>query len=276
MNDRPLPPAEAFDSRVARTTVTSFRIIEALEGDGYAGVSQLAADLSLSKGTVHKHLTTLRELDYVVREDGRYRLSLAFLGLGTSVRGRTELYEVSRDHLVNLAEATEEVASVMVPERNWGVYLSHTRSAGVESATRREGERVPLTATAGGKVILAHLPDDERDRILDERGLPALTENTVTDRHELLAELRTARDNRFAHDRGELEADLHCVAAPITRPDGTAVAAVTVSGPAERMTEKATRLDFPSIVGSTATAIQNRLTRERSDGGAADPGEGQL
>lgn len=260
MDDRTIPPAEAVEGRVARTTVTSFRVVEALEDRGSAGVSELAAELSLSKGTVHKHLTTLRELEYVVGEDGEYRLSLGFLRLGTSVRGRMGLYEVSRDHLENLAEATGEVASVMIPEQGLGVYLSRVRSGETESVTIREGERVPLTATAGGKVILAYLPDDEREHVLDERGLPTLTENTITDRQELLAELRTAHDNRFAHDRGELEVDRHCVAAPITGPDGAAVAAVTVSGPAERMTEKSARLDFPSIVGSTATAIQNRLT----------------
>lgn len=261
MNDRTIPPAEAVEGRVARTTVTSFRVIEALGERGSAGVSELATELSLSKGAVHKHLATLRELDYVVSEGGEYRLCLGFLGLGTSVRSRMELYEISRDHLENLAASTGEVASVMVPEHCSGIYLSRVRGEETDAVSPREGERVPLTATAGGKAILAYLPEDERDRVLDERGLPALTENTTTDRRELLEKLRTARDNRFAHDRGELKVDRHCVAAPITGADDTAVAAVTVSGPAERMTDKSARLDFPSIVGSTATAIQNSLTR---------------
>lgn len=260
MDERTIPPAADVEGRVARTTVTSFRVIEALKGRDTAGVSELADELSLSKGAVHKHLTTLREVGYVVREAGEYRLSLGFLGLGARVRGRMDLYDVSRDPLENLAEATGEVASVMVREQGWGVYLSRVRSEDTDPATLREGERVPLTATAGGKAILAYVPDDERRRILDERGFRARTENTITDHRELRAELQTARDNRFAHDRGELEADRHCVAAPITDPDGAAVAAVTVSGPADRMTEKSVRLDFPSIVGSTATAIQNRLT----------------
>lgn len=260
MDEQAIPPAADVEGRVARTTVTSFRVIEALADRDAAGVSELAAELSLSKGTIHKHLTTLRKMDYVVREDDTYRLSLGFLGLGTSVRGRMALYEVSRDPLENLAEATGEVASVMVPEQGRGVYLSRVRGEETGSLTLREGQRVPLTATAGGKAILAYVPDEERGDILDDHGLPARTENTITDRRALREELQTARDNRFAHDRGELEAERHCVAAPITGADDTAVAAVTVSGPAERMTEKSVRLDFPSIVGSTATAIQNRLS----------------
>lgn len=260
MEDRTIPPAGDVEGRVARTTVTSFRVVEALKDRDTAGVSELADELGLSKGTVHKHLTTLRELEYVVREDGEYRLSLGFLGLGASVRGRMDLYDVSRGPLENLAEATGEIASVMIPEQGWGVYLTRVRSDDTDSVARREGEKVPLTATAGGKAILAYVPDDERRRILDERGFPARTENTITDHRELREELQTAHDNRFAHDRGELDAGRHCVAAPITGPDDAAVAAVTVSGPAERMTEKSVHLDFPSIVGSTATAIQNRIT----------------
>ena len=54
----------------------------------------------------------------------------------------------------------------------------------------REGERIPLTATAGGKAILSYLPADERRRLLDERGLSALTEQTIPDRTTLLKELQ--------------------------------------------------------------------------------------
>lgn len=247
------------DGPTAETTVTSFRVVVALEGRDDAGVSELAAELDLSKGAVHKHLTTLTALGYVVREGGRYRLSLAFLGLGTSVRARMEPYRAAHEPLENLADATGEVASLMVPERSRAVYVTRVSGDTVPTHDRRAGEAVPLTASAGGKAILAYTPPDERERLLDERGLPARTENTITDRDTLEEELQTVHDNRLAHDRGELASDHHAVAAPITGADDAAIAAVSVSGPADRMTEKALSQDFPSIVGSTATAIQNRL-----------------
>lgn len=75
----------------------------------------------------------------------------------------------------------------------------------------------------------------------------------------MMEELQRVHDNRTARDRGELDPDRHCVASPITDSGGTAVAAVTVSGPADRMSEKATTHDFPSIIGSTATSIENRV-----------------
>lgn len=262
MERTPTPPATEIEGRVARTTVTTFRIVEALEDRDAVGVTELADELSLGKGTVHKHLTTLRELDCVVREDGKYRLGLRFLGIGAGVRARTDLYEVSYELLENLASATGEVVSIMVPENGRGVYLTRVTEESSPPLGLQEGERVPLTATAGGKAILAYLPEERRERILDEHGLPALTDNTITDRDALTAELQDVHDRHLAHDRGELEVDRHCVAAPIVAPgDNNAIGAVTVSGPADRMSEKSASSDFPSIVSSTAYGIENRIER---------------
>lgn len=259
-----VPVPDEMDGRVARTTVTSFRIIDALRDRDAVGVTELADELALGKGTVHKHLHTLHEMEYVIREDGKYRLSMAFLGLGASVRTRMPIYRVVQRPLENLADATGEVASVLIPEHTWGVYLARVTTGSEPPTELYEGKRVPLTATAAGKAILAYLPDDERDRILDESGLPERTDSTITDREAMLEELRTIHDDRTAHDRGELEADRHCVAAPITDENNAAIAAVSVSGPADRMREKSVRQDFPSILGSTATSIKNRVANERS------------
>lgn len=254
-----VPEPDDVEGRIASTTVTSFRVIEALQGRDGAGVTELAEELSLGKGTVHKHLNTLREIEYVVKEDGKYRLSLGFLGLGASVRARMQLYETSHEPLEKLAEATGEVASVMIPEHGWGIYLTRVSSSNEQPTELYEGERVPLTATAGGKAILAYVADEKRERLFDEYGLPKLTENTITDRETLREELRKIHDDRIAYDRGELDLEQHCVAAPITDADNTAVGAVTVSGPADRMREKAVDLDFPSIIGSTTNSIRNRF-----------------
>lgn len=255
-----VPRADDVDGTVATTTLTSVRVVEALGHDGPTSVGDLAAELDLARGTVHKHLNTLRAAGYVVTEDDGYRLSLRFLGLGSAVRTRMEVYEEADEPIGDLAEATGETASVMIPEHGYGVYLLRTSSASGPETDLREGERVPLHATAGGKAVLAYMSEAERDEILARRGLPQLTDNTVTDRAELEAELRTVHDKRMAHDRGELQANRHCVAAPVTDGDDAAVAAVTVSGPADRMQRKSVDADFSSIVASTANSIRNRLS----------------
>lgn len=256
-----IPPATDFGTGTAKTTVTSFRIIEALRGRESAGVSELAEELGLAKGTVHKHLSTLRDVHYVVKEDERYRLSLRFLGLGSSVRTCLDIEDLAYDSLKKLADATGEVASFMVPEHGFGVYALSVSNEDWSAIEMREGESVPLSATAGGKAILAYTPEDERERILDQYGLPEMTTNTITERHEFYEELEYVHGRRVAYDHAEFRDSLHCVASPITDRENRAIAAVTVSGPADRMAEKTTQSDFPTIVKSIADSIQNRATR---------------
>lgn len=255
-----IPPASVFERQTAKTTVTTFRIIEAIRESDGAGVSELAAQLDLAKGTVHKHLSTLKAVNYVVQEGDRYRLSLRFIGLGTGVRANLDVYEVAYEPLEKLADATGEVASIMVPEHGYGVYAVRVTAEGRPDMEIREGESVPLTATAGGKAILSYMPPEKRDAVIDQHGLPEMTDNTITDRDELVEELRRIRDRRRAHDHGEYRPDQRCVAGPIVK-DGVAIAAVTVSGPSERMAEKSAEADFASLIGSTADSIQSRLGR---------------
>jgi len=259
MKETSIPPASSFDRQTAKTTVTSFRIVEALDRHESARVTDLAADLDFAKGTVHKHLTTLREVGYVVQEGDEYRLSVRFLGLGTSARLNLDLYEIAYDPLKKLADATGEVASVMIPEHGYGVYVLRVSNEGRPDVDVREGESVPLTATAGGKAILSYTPEAERDRIIERHGLPDLTDATITDREALDAELRRIRDRRLANDKGEYRSEQHCVANPIVDDDEVAIGAVTVSGPADRMTEKSVEADFASLVGSTTASIESRL-----------------
>lgn len=265
MDIRTIPAPDAIDERVASTTVTSFRVIGELHRQGEAGVSDIATALDLAKGTVHKHLSTLHAIGYVVKDEGTYRLGLGFLGIGTEVRRRMPIYKKTYESVTNLAETTGETASVLVPEHGFGVYVMRMNSDKEPEYELTEGESVPLHATAGGKAILAYMPREKRDAILDQQGLPAFTEETITDREELEREIYDVHDRRTAHDRGELQRGRHCLAAPVTDKDDHALGAVTLSGPADRMRQKSTDTDLLGIVQSTANSLRNKLIRTRAD-----------
>ncbi len=255
-------PAADGDGPTAKTTMTSFRVVEALKDRDGAGVSELADELGLAKGTVHKHLTTLRQLDYVVKDDHTYRLSIRFLGLGTTVRARLPIYEAAQQPLEHLATATGETASLIIPEHGYGVYILRENRRNETDAGEKEGDRIPLHATASGKAILSYTPAEKRTQILDYRGLPAVTDNTITDRDTLEDELQLVRDRRMAYDRAEYREGWHCLACPVLNSNGRAIAAVTVSGTATKMKQKSASTDFASIVGSTINSIQNTLDND--------------
>ncbi|WP_435159194.1 IclR family transcriptional regulator [Haladaptatus sp. DFWS20] len=233
-------------------TATTFEVIDALATLERAGVTQLANRLGHSKGSIHNHLATLERLGYVVREDGRYRLGLRFLELGTGVRAPDSLYCVARPEIDRLANASGETASLVVEENGEAVFVY--RAGDDADSMLRDGSRVPLYACAAGKAILAHR-ECELVKSLLSGDVPMPTERTIATRTSLIQELQTVRDQGLAFDRGELASDRRAVAAAILTDDGRAVGAVTISGTAPSMSGKRLEEDMPGLVLSTTNNI---------------------
>jgi DNA-binding IclR family transcriptional regulator len=120
--------------------------------------------------------------------------------------------------------------------------------------------RVGLHCTSLGKAILAYLPEERVDEIVDRWGLPARTADTITTREELDAELERIRERGYAQDNGERLSGLRCVAAPITDTDGVAIGAVSVAGPTSRMKGERFESEIPERVQSVANVTEINLT----------------
>lgn len=243
------------DSYPVGAAATAMGVIEALAAGGEMGVTELGRELDLSKSAVHKHLRTLERLGYVTSDAGRYRLGLRVLGIGLDARDRLPLVRTATSVVDDLAGTTGEITNLMVPEHGYGIYAYQADAGRDPHESLRTGKRVALHATAGGKAILANLPDATVETVIDRRGLPALTGKTLTDRGALRAELDSIRDRRLAFDRGEHHPDWQCVAAPILE-DGRAIGAITVSGPTARMSGKTLEEDTAGLVVSASNAIE--------------------
>jgi len=238
-------------------THTTARIVSALAGGREAGVTELAEELSISKASVHNHLVTLERLGVVLSSNGRYRLGLRFLDLGIGVRDGMTLYQTAYPEVNGLAESTGESTALVVPEHGEAVH------AAVEDAERNDrrirlGSRLPLHATAAGKLILAYRSRDEVEAYVETHGLDRLTDRTVQSSSDLRDELRSIADRGLAFDRGEVWEDMRSVAAPIRQGErGDALAgAVAVLGPAERLSGKRLEEDLPGLVLSAAKRVE--------------------
>jgi DNA-binding IclR family transcriptional regulator len=239
---------------------TSLRILEALKLRGSAGVTELSTELELPKSTVYSHLRTLREHEYVVQQDDEYCIGLKFLSLGEHTRDRMPIYEVAKPEVNALAEQTGELANLLVEEHGEGVYLFRSKGEQAVSLDTHAGMRVKLHCTSLGKAILAYLPEERVDEIIDRWGLPAQTATTITTREELEKEFAAIRERGYAHDKGERLSGLRCVAAPIKNLDGHAIGAVSVAGPTSRMKGERFESDVPERVMSAANVIELNLT----------------
>ncbi|MCO8256400.1 IclR family transcriptional regulator [Haladaptatus sp. AB618] len=218
-----------------RTTARSFDIIETLRELDGARLTEVSAHLDLPDSTVHNHLRTLVQRGYVVRDDNTYYVSLQFLDFGEYARSRRKVYELAKSEIDKLADESEESANLLVEEGGHGVYIYNARGGDAIPLDTHPGKRVPLHATALGKVILAYLPESRVNEIFDRLGLPAETPKTITDREELRTELERVRENGRAVDDEERVPGIRCVAVAIKNENGQVIGAISVSGPASRI-----------------------------------------
>ena len=243
-----------------KSIVTTFDIVQALRRLDGAGVTELANELDLPKSSVYNYLSTLEQEEYVVKRDGKYHLGLRFLDLGRYVRERDDLYETARPELESIAEETGELVNLLVEEHGQGVYVCRVRGDQAVNVAASTGHRVSLHNTGLGKAILAYLPEERVDEILDEHGMDAATPHSITDREELKAELARIRERGVAFDREERIAGLCCVAVPILDPDDRPIGSLSVAGPTSRMKGERFESELPELLSSAANVIELNLT----------------
>lgn len=234
----------------------AFSIIETLSELGGAGVSELSRAVDLPKSTVHNHLNTLVAAEYVVKDGSEYRAGLKFLQIGEQVRNQHALYQIARPQVHKTVKKTGEITGVMTEEHGRGVFIYRERGTEAARIDTRIGDRVPLHSTALGKVILAFLPEDRRNEIIDHHGLKAVTENTITDRDTLLDELEEARQKQVAFDDEERLNGLRSVAAPILTANGEIIGSISIAGPTHRMQGKRFFEEFPETILGVANVIE--------------------
>lgn len=218
-----------------QATRRSLDIVETLRDLEGARLTTIAEEVGLPNSTVHSHLTTLMEGGYVAKDGDTYRLGLRFLELGERTRSLRKIHRVTEPELAELAADTGEVASLAVEEGGFGVVLDSAQGEDAVPADVHPGTRFHLHTSALGKAILADMPDSEVDAIVDQHGLEAYTEETITDRDELHEELRETRERNVAYDTEERVSRSKSVAVSIKNESGQIVGSVGVSGPVGRL-----------------------------------------
>lgn len=231
---------EPPDSR-SKTTETSIRIVEALMDLSGATIDELSEELELAPSTVHRHLVTLREHNFVVAETGQYRVGLQFLTIGGYAQRQVTAFPMIKEKVDELAEETGERVQFIVEEQGERVYLyTETGHRSVHTGAYI-GKRGELHTSAAGKAIMAALPTDRVEEIIERRGLSAQTERSIGNRDELFEELETVRRQGYALNLEETTKGVHAVGAAVTDPEGVPIGALSVSGPANRFDEAALR-----------------------------------
>lgn len=224
------------------------------------GITEMARELHLYKSTVHRIVSTLETKNILEKNSktGKYKLGLNLYKLGILARDENALIAVCAPRLAKLTEATGETSNLVIQDGNMIMYAAQEQSQRMVRMFAKLGARVFPHCSAAGKVLLADMEEASRDAIIDATGLPRYTPTTVTDKAKLVEELAWVRQEGYALDREERENGVICIAAPIRNSGGETVAAVSISGPKDRLNQDV-RPEMISAVKQAAREISAEL-----------------
>jgi len=214
----------------------AFGLLEAMADEGgMMGLSQLATVSGLPLPTIHRLVRTLVDLGYLRQEPSRqYVLGPRLIRLGESSSHMLSIW--ARPHLTKLVDELGESANLAMLDGDQIVYVAQVQSRHSMRMFTEVGRRVLPHCTAVGKAILADQPEQAVRELLQRTGMPRHTDNTITDPDDFTRQLSKAAIDGYAMDEGEQEMGVRCVAVALT--DAPAQLAMSVSGPAGRMSEE--------------------------------------
>jgi len=233
--------------------------------DGECSLVDLCTEMKLHKSTVHRLAMVLEQHRLVDKnpDTGRYRLGLRLFEFGSKAIASLDLRGRARPYLDRLQRQFGETVFFCILDDGQVFYMEKVESQQSVRTACTVGSRAPAYCTAVGKAMLAELAEPEVGEVIRRWGLKAVTANTITKATALRAELRAVRSRGYAIDDEEKEVGLRCVSAAVRGHSGKLFAAMSVSGPAFRMTKER----IPEV-GQAVMRAANELSAELGYEGA--------
>jgi IclR family pca regulon transcriptional regulator len=197
-------------------------------------LTDVAARSGLTRAGARRILLTLQALGYVESDGKLYALTPRILDLGFAYLSSMPIWNLAEPVMEALVDEVKESCSAAVLEGSDIVYVLRVATRKIMSIGLGVGSRLPAYCTSMGRMLLAGLPDEEVLKRLRAGKPRALTKNTVTDIDALLAKVQQARRQGWCLVNQELEEGLISMAAPIVDRGGATVAALNISGQANR------------------------------------------
>jgi IclR family KDG regulon transcriptional repressor len=239
----------------------AFAILDLIATRDAAGISlnDASRHLSVSKSTAHRYLQTLETLGVVERDERDcFHLGSKLIELAGIYLSDVNLIQQARPFLHELVSLTKETVHLAIPSGTEVVYVAKVDSPQTIAMRSHVGLRAPMYCTALGKAILSRDLDGRWLKEVSSDRLKARTPNTITSPESLHRELKETRQRGYAIDNQENEMGVSCVGAPILDYRKEVVGAISVSGPANRMTEER-QSEVGPLVRRVALDISRRM-----------------
>jgi len=244
----------------AQTLERALDILEIIKKESHVEVKDLTKYMNMHRSSIYRIISVLEKRSYVRHNsiNGKYYLGYKLLEMASEIDTHQNLVELAQPFMENLMHRTQETCHLMILDQTDVVYLAKVESPATIRMHSQVGMRRSAYCTAGGKVLLAHLPHIKQNEILEHVELKRITPHTITNVEEFKNHLHEVLLQGYAIDNQENEMGIVCLAAPIMKARGSVVAALTVSCPQFRTSSE--KLDkFKVMVQETANQISHNI-----------------
>lgn len=231
-------------TKQTKTIGSVTKAIEVIEHIAYSekelGVTEISNELNYGSSGMYHLLNTLKQCDILVQneETKKYSLGLKLWKIGMLAYGKNDITNILKPYLKELKDMTGETANLTILDNENIVYIAQEESDKLVKMFTTKGAIAPIHCTAAGKVLLAYMPEDERDNTLNSIKLERFTDKTLVKKEDLIKEMKEIRKRGYGFDNEEREMGVSCIGAPIFNLHGEALACITISGPTARFTQE--------------------------------------
>jgi IclR family pca regulon transcriptional regulator len=222
-------------------------------------LSEVAAGSGLTRAGARRILLTLQTLGYVVTDGKLFTLTPRILDLGFAYLSSMPIWNRAEPVMEALVQQVQESCSAAVLDATDIVYVLRVPTQKIMRMSLGVGSRLPAYCTSLGRLLLADLEDEDVRARLEASNIEAMTKHTVTDVDALMAKVAQARKQQWCLVNQELEEGLISVAAPIVNKQGRMVAALNISGQANRTSAKVMQETMLPALVSAAQRVSQLL-----------------
>ncbi|CAN5309566.1 IclR family transcriptional regulator [soil metagenome] len=261
----PLRPSPAPGDSYVQSFARGLEVIRSFSAQSpRQTLSEVAGRTGLTRAGARRILLTLQTLGYVESDGKLFRLTARILDLGFAYLSSLPIWNLAEPVMEELVGQIKESCSAAVLDGTDIVYVLRVPTHKIMSISLGVGSRLPAYCTSMGRMLLSALPHDAMRQVLQASDRAARTRHTVTDMDELAARIALVRKQGWSLVDQELEEGLVSMAAPITDRTGQTVAALNISGQANRTSAKVMQETMLPPLLAAAQAISQRLSLQRN------------
>ena len=255
------PPGDSYVQSFAR----GLQVIRSFSADApRQTLTEVAGRSELTRAGARRILLTLQSLGYVESDGKLFSLTPRILDLGFAYLSSMPIWNLAEPIMETLVDEVKESCSAAVLEGTDIIYVLRVPTHKIMSISLGVGSRLPAYCTSLGRVLLAGLPDEEVLSRLQASDRKALTRRTLTDVNDLLTKVQTTRKQGWSLVNQELEEGLVSLAAPVTNREGRTVAALNISGQANRTSAKIMQDSMLPALLAAAKTVSRLLAVKRA------------